>query len=151
MGILLGLHLLAAIVWVGGMFFAYICLRPVAADVLEPPQRLVLWEGVFSRFFVCVWGAVCLLLVSGHGMIAVLGGMAAVPVHVPLMMLWGYPMVLLFGYLYFWPYLSFKSLVAEQRWPDAAKQLNRIRQIVVINLCLGLIVVLLGSSGRFLF
>lgn len=151
MGVLLGLHLLATVVWVGGMFFAYICLRPVAADVLEPPQRLLLWAGVFERFFSWVWGAVCLLLVSGHSMVALLGGMAEVAVHIHLMMLWGYPMVLLFGYLYFWPYLSYKRLVAEQRWSDAAKQLNRIRKVVAINLCLGLVVVLLGSAGRFLF
>lgn len=150
MGVYLVLHLLAAVVWVGGMFFAYVCLRPVVADVLEPPHRLVLWAGVFARFFVWVWGAVCLLLVSGHSMIAVQGGMVAVAVHVHLMMLLGYVMVLLFGYLYFWPYLSLKRLVAEKRWPDAAKQLNRIRQIVAVNLSLGVVVVILGSGGRFL-
>lgn len=149
MGLFLVLHLLAAVAWVGGMFFAYVCMRPVVATVLEPPQRLTLWAGVFTRFFVWVWGAVCLLLVTGHSMIAVLGGMAAVAFHVHLMMLLGYVMALLFGYLYFWPYLSLKRLVSEQRWPDAAKQLNRIRQIVAVNLSLGVVVVIVGSGGRF--
>lgn len=45
------IHLLAAIVWVGGMFFAYMVLRPAAVEVLEPPARLRLWNVVFRRFF----------------------------------------------------------------------------------------------------
>jgi uncharacterized membrane protein len=31
MGIALALHVLSAVVWVGGMFFAYLCLRPAVA------------------------------------------------------------------------------------------------------------------------
>ena len=34
----------------GGMFFAYVCLRPVAASLLEPPARLKLWSGSLSAF-----------------------------------------------------------------------------------------------------
>ena len=44
-------HLLSIVVWVGGMFFAYVILRPSAADILQPPERLRLWDKVFSRFF----------------------------------------------------------------------------------------------------
>ena len=33
------LHILGAVVWVGGMFAIYVCLRP-ALVTLEPPQRL---------------------------------------------------------------------------------------------------------------
>ena len=72
------IHLLAALVWVGGMFFAYVVLRPVAVEVLEPPQRLRLWEGVFRRFFVWVWVAVAILLGSGSYLIVQLGGFAHV-------------------------------------------------------------------------
>lgn len=148
-GLLLALHMLAAVVWVGGMFFAYNCLRPVAAQVLEPPFRLQLWSGSFVRFFRWVWLAVILLLVTGHGMIAMLGGMAAVGIHVHLMMGAGYLMVLLYCYLYFRPYLLLNQYVDQQRWSDAAPQLNRIRQIVAVNLGLGLLVVIVASGGRF--
>ena len=34
----LAVHLLGAVVWVGGMFVIYVCLRP-ALGTLEPPQR----------------------------------------------------------------------------------------------------------------
>ena len=49
--ILLFVHLLGAIAWVGGMFFAYFCLRPAAMEVLDPPRRLPLWSATFARFF----------------------------------------------------------------------------------------------------
>ncbi|HEY6898714.1 MAG TPA: hypothetical protein VI279_15765, partial [Rhodocyclaceae bacterium] len=56
------LHVASVVVWVGGMFFAYMCLRPAAVELLEPPQRLRLWLGVFDRFFRWVWLAVALIL-----------------------------------------------------------------------------------------
>lgn len=34
------LHVLATVVWVGGMFFAHFVLRPIAVAQLPPPQRL---------------------------------------------------------------------------------------------------------------
>ena len=56
MPIAITLHLLAAVVWVGGMFFAYVALRPVAASLLPPPLRLPLWSQTVARFFPWVWG-----------------------------------------------------------------------------------------------
>ncbi len=47
---LLALHVLAVVIWVGGMFFAYNALRPAAAEVLEPPNRLKLWVATFVDF-----------------------------------------------------------------------------------------------------
>ncbi len=41
------LHVLAALVWVGGMFFAWTILRPAAVAALEAPARLGLWLEVF--------------------------------------------------------------------------------------------------------
>src|SRR5680860_621195 len=58
----------AAVVWVGGMFFAYVVLRP-AAGALAPETRLELWHRVFGRFFPWVWLSIVVLLASGYGMI----------------------------------------------------------------------------------
>ena len=55
------LHILAAVVWVGGMFFAHQVLRP-AAGALDPGPRLMLWERVLGRFFPWVIAAIVLLL-----------------------------------------------------------------------------------------
>ena len=46
--VLLALHVLGAVLWVGGMFFALMVLRPSLA-ALSPPQRLDLGDGV-ARF-----------------------------------------------------------------------------------------------------
>ena len=54
------IHILAVLVWVGGMFFAYVILRPSAVITLQPPERLCLWDAVFKRFFGWVWVAICL-------------------------------------------------------------------------------------------
>jgi uncharacterized membrane protein len=132
------LHVLSTVVWVGGMFFAYLCLRPVAASLLEPPQRLGLWNGVFGRFFPWVWLSVILLLVTGHAIIQQMGGMAGLPVQIHVMLGVGYVMTAIFVYLYFIPYPRLRRAVADQDWKAGAAALNRIRILVGTNLALGL-------------
>ena len=133
------LHVLASVVWVGGMFFAHQCLRPAAIATLDPPQRLALWRAVFGRFFPWVWAAVIVLILSGQAMILQMGGMAAVPLHVHVMVGIGYVMAAIYAYLYFLPYAAMKRSVAAGDWPAAGAALNRIRMLVGTNLTLGLI------------
>ena len=59
-------HAFAAVIWVGGMFFAYMVLRP-ATGALDPHVRLDLWGQVFVQFFPWVWASIVALLVSGYG------------------------------------------------------------------------------------
>lgn len=149
MALLIALHILAAVVWVGGMFFAYVVLRPAAAP-LEPEARLTLWRGVFSRFFPWVWLSIVTLLASGYGMVFLyFGGFAGVGGSVHLMQLMGLVMMLLFLHLYFAPWRRFRRALEDRRFPDAAKSLNQIRLIVAINLGLGLLTIIVGASGRF--
>jgi uncharacterized membrane protein len=148
---LLGLfvHILAAVVWVGGMFFAHQMLRPAAA-ALEPPQRLPLWRRVFSRFFPVVWLSIAALLASGYAMVfGVFGGFAHLPLHIDLMQTIGIIMVLVFGHLYFAPWARFRRAVDAGDFAAGAQQLNQIRLIVGFNLVLGLIVVVIGATGRY--
>ena len=135
------LHLLAALIWVGGMFFAYVVLRSAAVDVLEPPQRLRLWDAVFRRYFGWVWGAVGVLLVTGMYMIYLYGGMAHVGKHVHIMLLLGVLMMFIFGYVYFTCYVPLSLHVANQRWKEAGELLGKIRKLVAVNLALGLLTV----------
>jgi uncharacterized membrane protein len=150
MQIPLFLHVLSVTVWVGGMFFAYLCLRPVAAQVLEPPQRLRLWDGTFARFFPWVWASVALILASGLYMIWLMGGFAATPIHVHVMLGLGLLMMLIFSYVYFAPYGELKRRVAAQDWKGAAAALGRIRQLVGVNLTLGLITITIATLGPLL-
>ena len=143
------LHALSAVVWVGGMFFAHQVLRPAAAT-LEPGPRLALWSRVLGRFFAWVFAAVILLLLSGYTMVfAVFGGFAKIGFHIHLMQGIGILMVLLFLHLYFAPWRRFRAAVARQDWAEGGRQLGQIRTIVTVILVLGLIVVAIGSSGRY--
>ena len=143
------LHILSAVVWVGGMFFALIVLRP-ASGALEPAARLALWRGVFERFFPWVFAAIALLLLSGFAMIFwVFGGFAGIGLHINLMMLIGIIMILIFLHLYFAPWKRFRVALAAGDNPAAAVQLNQIRILVTVNLILGLITAAIGSSGRY--
>ena len=143
------LHALSAVVWVGGMFFAHQVLRP-AAGALDPRPRLLLWSRVLGRFFAWVIAAIILLLASGYVMVfAVFGGFGQVGLHVNLMQGIGILMILLFLHLYFVPWRRFRLAVGREDWAEGGRQLGQIRTIVTINLLLGLIVVAIGSSGRY--
>jgi uncharacterized membrane protein len=143
------LHTLSAVVWVGGMFFAHQILRPAAA-VLEPGLRLTLWSRVLGRFFAVVFGAIALLLLTGYAMVfGVYAGVGSTGLHIQLMQAIGILMILLFLHLYFAPWRRFRTAVARQEWAEGGRQLGQIRTIVTINLVLGLIVVAIGSSGRY--
>jgi uncharacterized membrane protein len=149
MAVLIALHVLAAVIWVGGMFFAYMVLRP-SAGPLEPPLRLALWQRVFRRFFPWVWLSIILLLVSGYAMLFLrFGGFAGAGPHIHVMQVTGILMMLLFFHLFFVPWRRFSHAVETGTFPEAAKALNQIRRIVAINLVLGLVTVTVGASGRF--
>ena len=125
-------------------------LRP-AVNELEPPARLSLLANTFRKFFPWVWMAIVILLISGYGMVfAYFGGFAGSGLHIHIMQGLGIIMMLLFFHLYFAPYRRLRKLVAGKDWPAAAAQLSQIRVIIGINLVLGLIVVLVGSGGRYL-
>jgi uncharacterized membrane protein len=143
------LHILSAVVWVGGMFFALAVLRP-STGLLDAPDRLGLWLQVFDRFFAWVFVAILMLLLSGFAMIfSLFGGFAGLRLYVNLMMLIGIVMVLLFLHLYFAPWKRFRAAMAAGDNAAAAAQLNQIRVIVTINLILGIVTVAIGSSGRY--
>jgi len=144
--IAIALHLVSSVIWVGGLFFAYIVLRP-SAVALEPPQRLMLWAGVFKRFFPWVWMAIVLLMVTGYWLIFDwFKGFATSPGHVHLMHLLGWVMTLLFVYLYYRIYPVFVAAVKNQDWPMAATQLNRIRHVVLTNLVIGMVLLVLVAA-----
>ena len=149
MALLIALHVLAVVVWVGGMAFAYVVLRP-SAGALESETRLQLWHGVFRRFFPWVWTSIIVLLVSGYGMIFVyFGGLAGAGLHIHVMQGIGIVMMLLFLHLFFVPWRRFTHAVAGKHFAGAAKNLEQIRRIVAVNLALGPITIVVGASGRF--
>ncbi len=144
---LLLLHLIGAIAWLGGMFFAYFCLRPAAAQVLQPPQRLPLWSATFARFLPLMAVAVVVILASGlHMLFSV--GFGAAPLGWHVMFGVGLVMAVVFAVVYLHLFPQLKAHCAASSWPEAGAALNRIRQLVALNLVLGAVVVVAAVSAR---
>ena len=141
------LHVLAATVWVGGMFFAWMVLRPAAVAVLQAPERLTLWADVFRRFFVWVWVAVLVLPLSGIGMWHMrFGPLESAPRYVHIMAGLYLVMLALFLRIQLLQLPVLKRAVETKRWPDGGAVLGQIRRLVGINLLLGLLVIALASA-----
>ena len=94
------MHVLTAVIWVGGLFFAYFVLRPVAANMLETHDRLNLWRKVLRRFFHFVWVSVIILFSTGYWMtLSLFGEVVNVPYHIGVMQALGILMALIFFYV----------------------------------------------------
>jgi uncharacterized membrane protein len=144
------LHVIAATIWVGGMFFAYMVLRPIAASQLEPPARLRLWVGVFGMFFPWVWSSIVAVLATGFWIIfGHYGGMGNVLGYVHIMLLLGIIMMLIFFHVFFAPYGRLKRAVAAEDWPTGGKALAQIRMLVGLNTLIGIATIAIGAGGRY--
>ena len=133
------------------MFFAYVALRPVTAELLEPPLRLPLWSQTLARFFPWVWIAAFVLPATGYWtIIFVFEGFRNAGAHVHVMQATGWTMILLFLYAYLVPFQHLRRAVAGSDWPNAGRQLGQIRMLIGINLILGLATVIIATGGRYL-
>jgi uncharacterized membrane protein len=136
------LHLICAVLWVGGMFFAYVVLRP-GLSVLEPPQRLLLHTQVFRRFFLVVWHAMPLIILSGFALVFQrYGGMQYVPWPVNAMMAIGLLMAAIFVVIVFGPYRRFRGTSDRQ---VMVGNLDTIRRLIGVNLVLGLVTIIIAA------
>ncbi|CEG51267.1 CopD family protein [Stutzerimonas stutzeri] len=141
------LHVLAATVWVGGMFFAWMVLRPAALTMLQAPERLTLWADVFRRFFVWVWVAVLVLPLSGIGMWHMrFGTLESAPRYVHIMAGLYLVMLALFLRIQLLQLPALRRAVNAEQWPDGGAVLGQIRRLVGTNLVLGLLVIALASA-----
>ncbi|MGF6669913.1 putative membrane protein [Pseudomonas monsensis] len=141
------LHVLSALVWVGGMFFAWMVLRPAAVKALDGPARLTLWVEVFQGFFRWVWVAVILLPISGVGMLHLQHvGFETAPKYVQVMMGLYVVMTALFIRIQGLMLPELRKAVDAKDWPAGAAVLGRIRRVVGINLIVGLVLVAIAGG-----
>ena len=143
LAILLILHILGAAVWVGGMAFSILVLRPSLAT-LEPSVRLDLHARVFRRFFLIVWHAMPIMVLTGFAMVGVSGGFAAQPWNVHAMLLTGLVMAAVFLAMFFGPW---RRLRAGGSIPERAAAADSIRKLVTVNLALGTLTIALAAWG----
>jgi uncharacterized membrane protein len=138
------IHLLAMLVWLGGMFFTLVCLRPALGVLEPPPLRLRLMNAVLGRFFAAVSWASGLMLASGVLMLprGASSGVQPVPAITAMAAL-GVVMICVFVFVRLVPFRRLQAAIAEGDAPGAAAALNGIRVLVVLNLAIGVAIVLI--------
>ena len=137
--VLKALHLLCAVLWVGGMFFAYVVLRPSLAAI-ETSQRMLLHTQVFRKFFLVIWHVMPLIIITGFAMLfGWVGGLANAPWQIHTMLGLGLLMAAVFLAIFFGPYRQFRRTTDRNRM---ASSLDNIRKLIGVNLILGLLTVI---------
>ena len=135
------LHLLCAVLWVGGMFFSYVVLRP-SMLAIEAPQRMILHTRVFRRFFLVIWHAMPIAIISGFAMVGLQWNMATAPWQLNAMMGLGLIMGAVFLAIFFGPYRQFRRTIDRNRM---ASSLDNIRKLIGVNLILGLVTIIVAG------
>lgn len=149
MTIPIAIHLMAAILWVGGMFFALVMVRPAALE-LDTDHRVRLWMNIMDRFIPMVWVAVIALPATGYWMIYTqMGGLEFAGRHIHLMQVGGWIMIALFLFVFFVPYRGMRRMYKKLLLPEAGLYMEWIRVVMGVNLLLGMIVAVVAAAGRY--
>ena len=143
------LHLIAGIVWMGGMTFMLFALRPAAIAAIEAQPRAVLMGQVWQRFYAWVLIAIVVLFATGTHLytatfraVRLATGNGSVPLGWNIMLVLGITMMLIFGHIYFAGFKKYKRAVASAQWPAAAKAAGLIHTMTLINFTLGWLAIL---------
>lgn len=138
------LHLIAGIVWMGGMTFMLFALRPAAIAAMEAQPRAILMGEVWKRFFALVLAAIVLLFTTGTHLYTqtfratrLATGDGGVPLGWNIMLVLGLVMMLIFGHIYFAGFKKYKRAIAAGDWPLAAKAASLIHTMTLVNFSLG--------------
>lgn len=141
-------HVVFAVLWVGGMAFSILALRPALA-ALEPAQRVALMGGVHKRFFLVVWHAMPITLLTGYWLLfGYFGGFRGSGWHIHTMHLLALVMAGVYLAIFFGPWKAMRAALAAGDVPAAARANDRVRQMVTANLALGLLTVFVAAWGR---
>ena len=143
------LHLIAGIVWMGGMTFMLFALRPAALASLEVQPRAILMGLVWKRFYDWVLVAIVVLFTTGTHLYTatfraakLATGQGSVPLGWNVMLVLGVTMMLIFGHIYFAGFKKYKRGVAAGEWSVAAKAAGLIHTMTLINFTLGWLAIL---------
>lgn len=138
------LHLIAGIVWMGGMTFMLFALRPAAMACMEAQPRAVLMGQVWRRFYALVLAAIVVLFATGTHLYTatfraarLATGNGSVPLGWNVMLILGITMMLIFGHIYFAGFKKYRRAVAAGDWTLAAKAASLIHTMTLVNFALG--------------
>ena len=147
MPVAIALHVLAVVVWVGGMAFALFVMRPGLA-ALAPPQRIAVLARVFARFLPLVGVAIVVIVASGVAMLVDLQGLRGLGWGVHVMTGVGAVMIVVYAVLWLRFNPRLQGAAAAGDWPAAAAVAESMRRGVLLNLVLGVVVIVAAIVGR---
>jgi uncharacterized membrane protein len=151
MPVVISIHTMATIIWLGGLFFLCVILQKGTRQ-LDLTTGLSLWHQLLSRFFMWGWIGMILILFSGISMIFLeFGGFSGVPPVHRVNMLIGIPAILLYVYLYFQPWQSFRRAMLKGESNVAESSIRRVRLVMSVILALGIIASVVSLAGRFTY
>ena len=134
------LHIIAVLIWIGGMLYTLFVLRP-SLPVCED-KKFILVRTAMGKFFPLVWIAIFLLLLTG-------GYRAHKYIHSTAfdlkLVLYG-AMVVVFSYIYFGLFKKLDSLPKEQK----VQIVGKITNLIKLNFTLGLIIIFLIQITKYL-
>ena len=143
-GAVLALHILGAVIWVGGMFFAILVLRPSLGTV-DPAPRIALLGQIFRKFFRYVWHVIPIMIVTGYAMVfGRFGGFRGVGWTVHAMQGLGWIMTFVFLAVVFGPYPKFRAAIQPAK---AGQHVETMRRLIAANLVLGLVTIVVAALG----
>ena len=142
-GLVLSLHLLGMALWVGGMAYALLVLRP-SLGLLDQTQRVSVHLQTLTRFFRLVWHVMPIVLVTGWAMYFLReGGLANPDWHINAMQGLGIVMAAVFLYAYFGPFRKARRAIRPQ-----PATFESIRSLVSLDLAIGAAIVVIASLGH---
>lgn len=139
-------HLLAVVVWIGGMFFAHFCLRP-AAQRLDPPQRLPLMADALRRFLGYAGWAAAVAVASGVAMLHGAPWPRSIAIDLLVMAVLGVAMAVIYLVIRLVLFRRFERALAVPDLPAAAAALGLVRRWVLVNLAIGALILAVTQFG----
>jgi uncharacterized membrane protein len=133
------IHLLCVVLWVGGMAFLLVTLRPSMAAI-DPAARLVLQGAVFRRFFRLVWQIMPMAIVSGLLLLILSYSHQALPWEVMVMQTGGVLMAAIFIGMVLVPNKRFQAKLADGT--ATAADVAPIRRLIWLSLGIGTIILI---------
>jgi uncharacterized membrane protein len=144
------LHIVAVIVWLGGLFWLSVTARPSAqhVDAAGTPQ---FWQGFLSRFFVPATIAIVVVVASGIAMVKLkFGGFAHMPhIHRANMAI-GLPAIGLYVFLVTVLWRRYRRAGAGNDRHATASTAKQMSTVIAIIMALGVVASVVSAVGRYL-
>jgi uncharacterized membrane protein len=148
-GLVLAIHILAVIIWLGGLFFLVAVLGPTA-ESLDAAGASSLWYRTLSRSLAWGWLSLVLIVATGVAMVfLVFGGYGYIPNIHRVNMALGIPAIALYGYVYLMPRRQLGRSVRSNDRVVMAKKRHQVRTLLSTILALALSAAFMSTLGRY--